>query len=124
MYFQRQHILISSILGHFIILYIYNFKYNTHLCTLFFSEHLISHRLPCSHAVWSLVLDGSLLNRVSSGIPANENVQIGRQPYRQKCLNRTIFQEHFYDNHLKSISNLTGVNSVLLLLSRRQCTVL
>ena len=28
------------------------------------SEHLISHRLPCSHAVWSLVLNGNLLNLV------------------------------------------------------------
>ena len=50
---------------HFIILYIYNFKYDTNLCTLlYFSEHSISHRLPRSHAVWSLFLDGNLLNLI------------------------------------------------------------
>ena len=30
-----------------------------------FSEHSISHRLPCSHAVWILALDGNLLNLVN-----------------------------------------------------------
>ena len=28
------------------------------------SEHSISHKLRCSHAVWGLVLDGNLLNLV------------------------------------------------------------
>ena len=47
---------------HFIILYI---KF------VFLSEHSISHRLPCSHAVWSLVLDGNLLNLVKLVKPTN-----------------------------------------------------